>query len=90
MNAPASVGAADRMTAHKTNGCRHLQDTGWDGLTCRLEEAHAVLAVIECAIDQGEGEFGQLNRDLQRKAVQAVQHLIAEADFHAHELMSRP
>lgn len=87
MNAPAGIGAADRMKAHKINGCLLLSDTGWDGVTCRLEEAHAILAVIESAIDQGEGEFGQLNRDLQRKSVQAVQHLIAEADYHAHELM---
>lgn len=89
MSAPQ--GLAERMASHRINGVTELGDSAWDGLTRRLSEAHAVLCVISAAMDAtNEGEFGLLNTHIQHEAIGAVQHLLAIADFHAHELMAKP
>lgn len=76
-----------RMLNFRINGATELADSGWDAVNRRLAEAHAVLCVIGAAVNAtDDAEFGNLNSDIQRTAIDAVKQLVAQADFYCDEL----
>ena len=64
-----------------------MNENGFDAVHTRLSEAYALLALLDNACTEGKGDaFETLNSEIQGRAINGIQRLIAEADFEA-ELM---
>lgn len=76
-----------RLRDHRICGSYPLNEDGFDAVHTRLSEAYALLALLDNACTEGKGDaFETLNSEIQGRAINGIQRLIAEADFEA-ELM---
>lgn len=78
--------AAERRAAHKLCGATPLLDDGFDAAHTALEQAFALLSVIELAATDTGSEFGLINPQILGRAFDGVQRLVAEAHFHLWEM----
>lgn len=76
---------AERRAVHQICGTTQLMDEGYEAATTALEQAFALLTVMQLAATDTGNEFGLLNMQIHDRAFHGIQYLIAEAHFHLSE-----
>lgn len=77
---------AERRKAHEICGVTALGDSPFDTAEIALEQAYALLAIIQLAARECGQEFGLLNPLILSRAFDGLEHLIAEAHFQLYEM----
>jgi hypothetical protein len=80
------MNAAERRAAHKICSTTPLMDDGFEAADTALEQAYAILSIMQLAATDTGAEFGLMNSRILDRAFDGVQHLVAEAHFQLWEM----